>query len=50
MGSLGYRGLFAVRSCQQGVEAVMRAGVVSFVMDVTVVDAGAGERSLVHKH
>lgn len=49
MGCLSSRGLSAVGSCQQGVEAIVRAGVVSFVVDVTVVDAGAGERSLVHK-
>ncbi len=50
MGSLSCGGLFAVGSCQQGVEAIVRAGVVSFVAYVTVVDAGAGKRSLVHEH
>lgn len=40
----------AVGARQQGVEAVMGAGVVPFVVDVTVVHAGAGERSLVDKH
>lgn len=50
VGSLSYGGLSAVGSCQQGVETIVRAGVVSFVVDVTVVDAGAGERSLVHEH
>lgn len=40
----------AVGPRQQGVEAVMGAGVVPFVVDVAVVDAGAGERSLVDKH
>lgn len=34
---------------KQGVEAVVGTGVVPFVVDVTVVDAGAGERSLVDK-
>lgn len=28
----------------------MRAGVILLVVDVTVVDAGAGERGLVHEH
>lgn len=47
---LGNRKLPAVGPRQQGVETVVRAGVVSFVVDVSVVEAAAGERSLVHKH
>ena len=43
-------GLPAVRSRQQGVEAVMCTGVISFVVDLAVVNASAGERSLIHKH
>ena len=50
VGSLGYRGLSALGYGQQGVETVVRAGVISFVVDVAVVDAGADERGLVHKH
>ena len=50
MGGLSYGGLSAVGPGQQGVETIMFAGVVLFVVDVAVVDAGAGERSLVHKH
>lgn len=48
--SLSDGGLSAVGSCQQGVQTIVRAGVISFVVDVAVVDAGAGERSLVYKH
>lgn len=50
MGSLSHGGLSAVGSCQQGVEAIVRAGVILLVVDVTVVDAGAGESSLIHEH
>lgn len=50
MGSLSGGGLSAVGSCQEGVETIVRAGVVSFVADVAVVDAAACERSLVHEH
>lgn len=50
VGSLSYGGLSAVGSSQQGVETIVRAGVVSFVVDVAVVDAGAGERRLIHEH
>lgn len=46
---LGSGGAPAVGPRQQSVEAVMGAGVVPFVVDVTVVRAGAGERSLVDK-
>lgn len=46
--SLGDGAPPAVGPCQQSVETVVCAGVVSFV-DVTVVDAGAGERGLIHK-
>lgn len=49
VGSLCCGGLSAVGPCQQTVETVVCAGVISLVVDVTVVDAGAGERSLVHK-
>lgn len=44
------RGALAVGPRQQSVEAVMGTGVVPFVVDVTIVHAGAGERSLVDKH
>lgn len=47
VGSLG--GLPAVGPCQQSVETIVGAGVISFVVDMAVVDAGAGERSLIHK-
>lgn len=50
MGGFSYGGLSAVGSGQQGVETVMRAGVIFFVVDVAVVDEGAAERSLIHKH
>lgn len=50
MGGLSCGGLSAVGSGQQGVETVVCAGVISFVVDVTVIDAGAGERCLIHKH
>lgn len=46
---LGSGGAPAVGPRQQSVEAVMGAGVVPFVVDVTVVRAGAGECSLVDK-
>lgn len=49
-GSLSRGGLSAVGSCQQGVEAIVCAGVILLVVDVTVVDAGAGERGFVHEH
>lgn len=53
-GSLGDGQLSAVGSGQQAVETVVGAGVVSFVVDVAVVDvdadAAAGKRSLIHKH
>lgn len=50
MASLCLGGVSAVGSGQQGVETVVCAGVIAFVVDVAVVDAGAGERRLVHKH
>lgn len=46
---LGVGGAPAVGPRQQSVEAVMGTGVVPFVVDVTVVHAGAGESSLVDK-
>lgn len=49
MRGLGSGGAPAVGPRQQSVEAVMGAGVVPFVVDVTVVRAGAGERSLIDK-
>lgn len=42
-------GLPAVGPCQQSVETIVGAGVIFFVVDMTVVDAGAGKRGLVHK-
>lgn len=47
--SLSYGRLSAVGPCQQSVETVVCTGVISLVVDVPIVDAGAGERSLVHK-
>lgn len=50
MGSISYRGLSAVGSGQQGVETIVCAGIISFMVDVAVVEAGADKCSLVHKH
>lgn len=50
MGSVSYRGRSAVGSGQQGVETIVCAGIISFMVDVAVVEAAADKRSLVHKH
>lgn len=49
-GSLSSGGLSAVGSGQQGVETIVCAGVIFSVVHMAVVDAGAGECSLVYKH
>lgn len=43
-------GLADVRLGQQGVKTVVSTGVMSFVVGVAVVEAGAGKCSLIHKH
>lgn len=43
------RGL-PIRLGQQDVDTIVCTGVISLVMGVVVVEAGAGKRSLVHKH
>lgn len=50
MGSVSYGGLSAVGSGQQGVETIVCTGIIFFMVDVAVVDAGADKCSLVHKH
>ena len=50
MGRLCSGGRSAVGFCQQGVETVVSAGVISFVAAFAVVDGRACEGGLIHKH